>query len=99
MFAHLAGNMRQHIPLARKIDTKHRARQHLRHRSLRNDRSFLCHRAEYIREADALNQELLSTLPQLIERKRGHVFAQFLTFPPRARLATFLRSGKPVAIK
>src|SRR2546421_6774775 len=56
MFAHLPGNMRQYIALAGNIDTKHRPRQHLRHCSFRNDRSFLWHRAKYIRECAALNR-------------------------------------------
>src|SRR5437667_3495202 len=49
MLANLAGNMGEDIALAGKIDTKHRARQHLRHRPFRHDLFFLRHCAKHNR--------------------------------------------------
>ena len=54
MLAHFARDMGKDIPLARKIDTKHRARQHLRHGAFCNDLSFFRHCAEYIRDRASL---------------------------------------------
>ena len=45
MFAHFSRDMGQDIPLAGQIDTEHRPRQHLRHRSFRHDLFFLRHGA------------------------------------------------------
>ncbi len=48
--------MRKHIALTRKIDTKHRARQHLSHGAFRYDLLFLRHRMKYTLEPCPLNQ-------------------------------------------
>jgi len=47
MLPHFARYMGKDIALAWKIDTKHRARQHLRHRPLSHDLSFLRHGVDY----------------------------------------------------
>ncbi len=49
MFPHFTGDMRKHIALTRKIDTKHRAR-------FRYDLLFLRHRMKYTLEPCPLNQ-------------------------------------------
>ena len=43
MFAHLAGDMREDVALAGKLDAEHRAWQHLRHRSFRYNLLLLRH--------------------------------------------------------
>src|SRR5713226_9294210 len=56
MLAHFAGDMRKHIALARKIDAKHRARQHLSHRTFGHDLFFFGHRVNYTLERTSLNR-------------------------------------------
>ena len=46
MFAHFAGDVREDRPLTGQLHAKHRARQHLRHRSFRHDLLFLGHRGK-----------------------------------------------------
>src|SRR6266566_1847655 len=41
----------------------------------------------------------VSILVQLIQRDGRQIFAEFLTFPPCARLAMFLQSGETVTVK
>src|SRR5260370_18943800 len=45
MFAHFAGDMREHVALTREIDPEHRSRQNLGHRALHHDLFFLRHGA------------------------------------------------------
>ena len=69
MFSHLARNMGKNIALSGEIDTEHRARQHLSHRTFGHDLSFLWHRAEYIRRGALLNRRgQLSILSYALER-------------------------------
>ena len=65
MLAHFARDMGKDITLAGEIDTKHRARQHLSHRSLGYDLSFLRHRLNYTLERVSLNRR--REFPTLIE--------------------------------
>src|SRR6266567_605510 len=55
MLAHFAGDMRKHIALPWKIDTKHRARQHLRHRAFGHDLVFLWHSLNILLTSVSLN--------------------------------------------
>jgi hypothetical protein len=99
MLAHFTGNMRKHIALARKIDTKHRARQHLSYRTFGYDLSFLRHRVEYTRRYALLNRQgQLSILSYALERNCRQVFAELLAFPPRASLSMLLRRCESIAI-
>jgi len=43
MFAHLTGNMSEHVALAWKVHTKHRTWQHLGYRPFGHDLLFLWH--------------------------------------------------------
>ena len=56
MLAHFTGDMGKHIALARKIDTKHRARQHLHHRAFGHDLVFLWHSLNILLTGASLNQ-------------------------------------------
>ena len=59
----LPENMCKHIALAGEIDTKHRARQHLSHRSFGYNLSFLRHRLNYTVERVSLNRRAANPRP------------------------------------
>src|SRR6266550_1701873 len=100
MLAHFAGDMRKHIALPRKIDTKHRARQHLRHRAFGHDLVFLWHSLNILLTGASLNQRgPFVILLVLLKRNSRQVFAEFLTFPPCASLPMFFRRCESITIQ
>src|SRR6266487_6717040 len=100
MLAHFAGDMRKHIALPRKIDTKHRARQHLRHRAFGHDLVFLWHALNILLTGASLNQRGQSViLLVLLKRNSRQVFAEFLTFPPCASLPMFFCRCESITIQ
>src|SRR5204863_7482586 len=97
MLAHLSGDMCKHVALSRKIDPKHRARQHLCHRAFGQDLFFLCHRPNILPTGALLNQRgQFAILLGLFQRNGRQIFAEFLTFPPCASLSMFFRRSESI---
>src|SRR5213080_2256577 len=100
MLAHLPGDMRKHVALSRKIDPKHRARQHLCHRAFGHDLFFLCHRPNILLTSALLNQRgQFAILLALFKRYSRQIFAQLFTFPPCASLSMFFRRSESITIQ
>jgi len=96
MLSHFARDMGEHTTLPGKIDPKHRARQHFRHRSFCDDLFLFRHGDKINAGAPSLNCR--RSLP-VLQRERGNVFAKLASFPPRSGLSMLFGGRKAVVIK
>ena len=98
MLAHFARNMGKDIALTRKIDTEHRARQHLSHSAFGDDLFFFRHRMANICRNTCLSR-LTTFSPELVQRECWKIFAELLAFPPGTDLMALVHGCEAIPIK
>jgi hypothetical protein len=79
MLAHFSGDVGEHVALPGKIDPKHRARQHLRDDSFRDDLFFFRHRVKYTPTGASLNSVATALRAVSVAQRRGYIECRSLS--------------------